>query len=72
MFSGLIEYQSELNILFDNIPHEIHKKLLIGSLTNLTIDEISKLPKNLLYILPVSKFNIFLYIFDYMYVFIDT
>lgn len=49
-----IGYQSELHLLFDDVPHELHNKLYFGSIANLTASEIVKLPTNLLYFIPVS------------------
>ncbi|XP_050528946.1 uncharacterized protein LOC126898698 [Daktulosphaira vitifoliae] len=49
------EYQSELSYLFDNIPRELKKKLVFGSLIDLNIEEIVTLPENLLFFIPINK-----------------
>lgn len=48
-------YQTELDLLFNDVPHDLHKKLLIGSLADLTAEEIINLPTSLIYFLPINK-----------------
>lgn len=59
-----IEYQTELELLFNDVPYDLHKKLLLGHLVDFTTEEIIKLPTSLLYFLPVSKLNIFIKTFS--------
>jgi len=53
-----IGYQTELDLLFNDFPHDLHKKLLIGSLADLTAEEIINLPTSFIYFLPVSKLKL--------------
>ncbi|KAF0770310.1 Uncharacterized protein FWK35_00000802 [Aphis craccivora] len=48
-------YQTELDFLFNDVPHDLHKKLLIGSLADFTVEEIINLPTSLIYFLPINK-----------------
>lgn len=50
-------HQTELNLLFNNVSPELCEKLSTGSLANFSIEEIIKLPVNLLYFLPVSNLS---------------
>lgn len=54
----IIGYQTELDFLFNDVPHDLHKKLLIGSLADFTVEEIINLPTSLIYFLPVSKLKL--------------
>jgi len=53
-----IGYQTEVDLLFNDVPHDLHEKLLIGSLADFTAEEIINLPTSLIYFLPVSKLNV--------------
>lgn len=57
LIAGLVEFQNELDAIFNNVPLQLGEKLIIGSLADLTADEINKLPTNLLYFLPVIQLN---------------
>ncbi|XP_022161558.1 uncharacterized protein LOC111027479 [Myzus persicae] len=48
-------YQTELDLLFNDVPHDLHEKLLLRSLANFTSEEIIKLPTTLIYFLPINK-----------------
>ncbi|XP_025197043.1 uncharacterized protein LOC112595869 [Melanaphis sacchari] len=49
------EYQTEIDLLFNDVPHNLHEKLLTGSLADFTVEEITNLPTSLLYFLPINK-----------------
>lgn len=53
-------YQTELDLLFNDVPHDLRQKLLLRSLADFTSEEIIKLPTSLIYFLPVSKLNVFI------------
>lgn len=55
-----IGYQTELDLLFNDVPHDLRQKLLLRSLADFTSEEIIKLPTSLIYFLPVSKLNLFI------------
>uniref|UniRef100_A0A2S2NSI1 Otoancorin n=1 Tax=Schizaphis graminum TaxID=13262 RepID=A0A2S2NSI1_SCHGA len=48
-------YQTEVDLLFNDVPHDLHEKLLIGSLADFTAEEIINLPTSLIYFLPINK-----------------
>ena len=52
--------QTELDLLFSDVPHDLREKLLHKSLVDFTSEEIIRLPTSLIYFLPVSKFNVFI------------
>jgi len=55
-----IGYQTELDLLIKDVPHDLREKLILRSLADLTSEEIIRLPTTLLYFLPVSKYTIFI------------
>jgi len=59
-----IGYQTELDLLFNDVPHDLRKKLFLRSLADFTSEEIIKLPTTLLYFLPVSKYTIYIRTFS--------
>ncbi|VVC44291.1 Hypothetical protein CINCED_3A001515 [Cinara cedri] len=54
----LFGYPADLNLIFNDCSPELCDKLLIGSLANFSIEDIIKLPTNLIYFLPKNKLDI--------------
>ncbi|XP_060861457.1 uncharacterized protein LOC132938560 [Metopolophium dirhodum] len=48
-------YQTELDLLFNDVPHDLRQKLLLRSLADFTSEEIIKLPTSFIYFLPINK-----------------